>query len=179
MVEDHVFPEDTGTGAPYGDFDDAANWASHAYNPDYSDYVITGIELQPDYPNLVLETTAGKARISDESAIGAESQDERPFGVVYDVIIDDRNSETETNNDDLVLDADSVNEVWLGINLDQGDSPFIVVSSDPADEPTDPNIKIGEVDTENNEVDGEFNRSGGISEEELNEALEASSFVFM
>ena len=55
MVEDSVFPEDTGTGAPYGDFNDAANWASHAYNEDYGNYVIEGINLQPDYANNFLE----------------------------------------------------------------------------------------------------------------------------
>jgi hypothetical protein len=55
MVEDSVFPEDTGTGAPYGDFDDAANWASHAYNEDYGNYVITGIIF-----NQTMRTTFSK-----------------------------------------------------------------------------------------------------------------------
>ena len=163
MVEDSVFPEDTGTGAPYGDFDDAANWASHAYNEDYGNYVIAGIDLQPDYANNFLETTAGKARISDESATATRAEVERPFGVTYDVIIGGRSDGTQTNTDDLTLDADSVNDVWLAIDLEHGDRPYIVVSSVSGDEPTDPHIKIGEVDTTNEVVDQGFNRRGGIS----------------
>jgi len=163
MVEDSVFPEDTGTGAPYGDFNDAANWASHAYNEDYGNYVITGIDLQPDYANNFLETTAGKARISDESATATRAEVERPFGVTYDVIIGGRSDGTQTNTDDLTLDADSVNDVWLAIDLEHGDRPYLTVSSTSADEPADPHIKIGEVDTTNEVVDQVFNRRGGIS----------------
>ena len=167
MVEDSVFPEDTGTGAPYGDFNDAANWASHAYNEDYGNYVITGIDLQPDYANNFLETTAGKARISDESATATRAEVERPFGVTYDVIIGGRSDGTQTNTDDLTLDADSVNDVWLAIDLGHGDRPYLTVSSTSADEPADPHIKIGEVDTTNEVVDQEFNRKGGVSRDEL------------
>ena len=167
MVEDSVFPEDTGTGAPYGDFDDAANWASHAYNEDYGNYVIEGINLQPDYANNFLETTAGKARISDESATATRAEVERPFGVTYDVIIGGRSDGTQTNTDDLTLDADSVNDVWLAIDLGHGDRPYLTVSSTSADEPADPHIKIGEVDTTNEVVDQVFNRRGGVSRDEL------------
>ena len=97
--------------------------------------------------------------------MAAEEGVERPFGVTYDVIIDARTDANQTNTDDLTLDADAVNEVWLAIDLEHGDRPYLTVSSTSADEPADPHIKIGEVDTTNEVVDQEFNRTsgGGVS----------------
>ena len=88
--------------------------------------------------------------------------------MTYDVIIGGRSDGTQTNTDDLTLDADSVNDVWLAIDLGHGDRPYLTVSSTSADEPADPHIKIEEVDT-TNEVDQVFNRTsgGGVSRDEL------------
>ena len=151
MVEDSVFPEDTGTGAPYGDFDDAANWASVVHRPNAVNFVVAGLDLNPNYTDMKVYTGSGRAIIEDDTAYATESEETREFGVAYSAILEARTSTYETNNDVLELNT-GINYVHVGIDLAEGDSPYIYVDQDDSG-PADPSFKIGTVDTDTETVE--------------------------
>jgi len=146
MVDESVLPEDVGTGAPYGDFDDAANLASMVHRPNSTDFVISGIGLNPDYDDMMCYTDAGRAIVGDTDAQATESDELREYGVAYSAILKARTSTYENNSDVLELTADAENYVYVAVNLDQGDTPYIYVDQNDTG-PTDPSFKIGMVDT--------------------------------
>jgi len=147
MVDESVLPEDVGTGAPYGDFDDAANLASMIHRPNNVDFVVSGLELQPDFVQEKCYLTAGRAIVGDTEAQATESDELREYGVAYSAIMKARTSDFETNNDVLELAADTMNYVHVAVQLNQGDSPFIYIDQDDSG-PDHPSFKIGEIDTE-------------------------------
>ena len=146
MVDESVLPEDVGTGAPYGDFDDAANLASMVHRPNSTDFVISGIGLNPDYDDMMCYTDAGRAIVGDTDAQATGSDELREYGVAYSAILKARTSTYENNSDVLELTADAENYVYVAVNLDQGDTPYIYVDQNDTG-PTDPSFKIGMVDT--------------------------------
>ena len=146
MVDQNVLPEDKGTGAPYGDFLDAANLASMVHRPNSTDFVISGIGLNPDYDDMMCYTDAGRAIVGDTDAQATGSDELREYGVAYSAILKARTSTYENNSDVLELTADAENYVYVAVNLDQGDTPYIYVDQNDTG-PTDPSFKIGMVDT--------------------------------
>ena len=151
MVDQNVLPEDLGTGAPYGDFLDAANLASMVHRPNSVDFVISGLELNPDYTDMKVYANAGRAIISDTSAYANKSQETREYGVAYSAILKARTTSFETNNDVLELVA-GINHVHVAVDLEEGDSPYIYVDQDDSG-PADPSFKIGTVDTDTETVE--------------------------
>ena len=167
MVEDSVFPEDTGTGAPYGDFDDAANWASVVHRPNAVNFVVAGLDLNPNYTDMKVYTGSGRAIIEDDTAYATKSEETREFGVAYSAILEARTSTYETNNDVLELNT-GINYVHVGIDLAEGDSPYIYVDQDDSG-PADPSFKIGTVDTDTETVE-ELGRDPTATFEEIDSA---------
>jgi hypothetical protein len=151
MVDESVLPEDVGTGAPYGDFDDAANLASMVHRPNSTDFVISGIGLNPDYDDMMCYTDAGRAIVGDTDAQATESDELREYGVAYSAILKARTTSFETNNDVLELVA-GINHVHVAVDLEEGDSPYIYVDQDDSG-PADPSFKIGTVDTDTETVE--------------------------
>ena len=151
MTDENVLPEDLGTGAPYGDFLDAANLASMVHRPNSVDFVISGLELNPDYTDMKVYANAGRAIISDTSAYANKSQETREYGVAYSAILKARTTSFETNNDVLELVA-GINHVHVAVDLEEGDSPYIYVDQDDSG-PADPSFKIGTVDTDTETVE--------------------------
>ena len=165
MVDESVLPEDVGTGAPYGDFDDAANLASMIHRPNNVNFVVSGLELQPDFVQQKCYLTSGRAIVEDTEAQATESEDLREYGVAYSAIMKARTSSFETNNDVLELANDTMNYVHVAVHLDQGDSPFIYVDQDDTG-PNHPSFKIGEIDTSSESV-SEVNRDANIKAETI------------
>ena len=151
MVDQNVLPEDKGTGAPYGDFLDAANLASVVHRPNAVNFVVAGLDLNPNYTDMKVYTGSGRAIIEDDTAYATESEETREFGVAYSAILEARTSTYETNNDVLELNT-GINYVHVGIDLAEGDSPYIYVDQDDSG-PADPSFKIGTVDTDTETVE--------------------------
>jgi hypothetical protein len=151
MVDESVLPEDVGTGAPHGDFLDAANLASMVHRPNSTDFVISGIGLNPDYDDMMCYTDAGRAIVGDTDAQATDSDELREYGVAYSAILKARTTSFETNNDVLELVA-GINHVHVAVDLEEGDSPYIYVDQDDSG-PADPSFKIGTVDTDTETVE--------------------------
>ena len=151
MVDESVLPEDVGTGAPHGDFLDAANLASMVHRPNSTDFVISGIGLNPDYDDMMCYTDAGRAIVGDTDAQATGSDELREYGVAYSAILKARTTSFETNNDVLELVA-GINHVHVAVDLEEGDSPYIYVDQDDSG-PADPSFKIGTVDTDTETVE--------------------------
>ena len=151
MVDQNVLPEDKGTGAPYGDFLDAANLASVVHRPNAVNFVVAGLDLNPNYTDMKVYTGSGRAIIEDDTAYATKSEETREFGVAYSAILEARTSTYETNNDVLELNT-GINYVHVGIDLAEGDSPYIYVDQDDSG-PADPSFKIGTVDTDTETVE--------------------------
>lgn len=149
-MSDHVFPEDGGTGAPEGDFMDAANFASYTQHDILSDYKAEGLDITVDFSIPSFDISDGKCFVKDESAFTIQSPEERSYGVVYVVEIDSR-----TN---IELDDEALNEVFLNIDLTVDDSVNIVVGrSDPS--LNEPYLKLAEIDTVNDTLNQSFSSS--------------------
>jgi hypothetical protein len=155
MTNDHVFPEDIGTGAPGGDAADAANFGALAQHDLLSDYKATGLSVfNVDYTGLTFDLSAGKAFIKDASALTAQTGQSRDRGVVYEVEVASRS--------DISLTDASVNEVYLDVDLNNDDSITVNVITDGST-PSTPYLKIAEIDTTNDTVDEGFNDSLDVS----------------
>ena len=155
MTNDHVFPEDIGTGAPGGDAADAANFGALAQHDLLSDYKATGLSVfNVDYSGLTFDLTAGKAFIKDASALTAQTGQSRDRGVVYEVEVASRSG--------ISLTDASVNEVYLDVDLNNDDSITVNVITDGST-PSTPYLKIAEIDTTNDTVDEGFNDSLDVS----------------
>ena len=140
MTEDHVFPEDQGTGAPDGDNADAANFGALADHPNLRDYKVSGLEVTPDYGVPDFDLSDGKAFISDTAATAKTSGENRDQGVLYEVEVSARSGISLADND--------VNYVYLDVDLSTDDNVSIVVNQSDSS-PSNTSLKIAEVDTSN------------------------------
>jgi len=163
MTEDHVFPEDTGTGASRGDNADAANFGAFAQHELLSDYKASGLSIQNvDYQSLTFDLTAGKAFVKDTSAATAQSGDTRDQGVVYEVEVASR---TAVN----LTDA-TTNEVFIDVDLTTDDSVSITVLTDGTT-PSAPFLKIAEIDTSVDTLDESYANSLDVDGKDLEDGL--------
>jgi hypothetical protein len=163
MTEDHVFPEDTGTGASRGDNADAANFGAFAQHELLSDYKASGLSIQNvDYQNLTFDLTAGKAFVKDASAATAQSGDTRDQGVVYEVEVASRTAVDLT-------DA-TTNEVFIDVDLTTDDSVSITVLTDGTT-PSAPFLKIAEIDTSVDTLDESYANSLDVNDKDLTDGL--------
>lgn len=135
---DHVFPEDSGTGATEGDWSDAANFAQLADAVGLTDYVVRGLGFTYDSATPALDIGQGVAVVTDSSATATNTSEARD-GVAYVAEADAR-----TN---LSLTDGAVNEVFLSVDLTADDTLSYSISADGSTPASQPWLKIGEVDT--------------------------------
>lgn len=142
-----VWPEDEGTGAPVAE--DEGDWASAAYHASMArargtaGYIDAGLGLSYNPSDTTMDIGAGLAFIqylgSSSVQLTSSSYDE-PWDrdLVFMVSV------PAVSN--LQLDADAVNEVYIAADPTSGDSARYRYGSSVS-EPSDPHVKIGEIDT--------------------------------
>lgn len=136
---DHVYPEDTGTGATDGDYADAANLAQLVHSMGFSDTVVSGMNFS-NISGTSVDIGSGVAVVSDTSATAKNTSESRT-GVSYVVEADARTGLTLTDN--------SINYIFLKIDLTSDDTITYHIDTDNTP-PTDPYLNIGTVDTNDN-----------------------------
>lgn len=143
MATDFVFPEDSGTGATGGDNADAANFATLAHATGFVDYVETGLTVTLDAATPAFDLSAGMCVVTDASAQEAQTSEVRDQGVSYSAILSQRTGVALTDND--------VNHVYVQVDLSTDDTIDVVVNT-TGSKPTEPSLKIAEIDTSNDTV---------------------------
>jgi len=156
-MTDHVFPEDTGTGASQGDYLDAAPFASYVEAAGLTDFVASGLIIT--YNDIVpsFDVSSGKAVVTSSSAIGAQDSETYDDGVAFVAEVDSRFELSLTDND--------VNHVYLDVNL-SSDDDITITTNTTGTAPSEPSLKIAEIDTSSDTVT-EFNRDVPVSLSEL------------
>lgn len=142
-----VWPEDEGTGAPVAE--DEGDWASAAYHASMArargatGYVDAGVGLSYNPSDTTMDIGAGLVFIrytgSSTVQLTSSSYDE-PWDEELVFMV----SVPAVSN--LSLDADAVNEIYIAADPTGGDSARYRYGSSVT-EPTDPHVKIGEIDT--------------------------------
>lgn len=138
----------------FNDYDDPQNFAFHLGQSNLSDFVEYGLSITPDHGNEQFDLGEGKAYVQQASAAGdasAETRHRLNYGVHVDA----------TAGIDFATTS-GVNYVWIDANVDEQDSPQIVVETNDA-APSDASLKIGTIDAANDTAT-EINRepSGGF-----------------
>jgi len=156
-MADHVFPEDAGTGANQGDFLDAAPFASYVDAAGLTNFVSSGlnITLNPSTPSF--DVSSGKAVVTNNSATGAQDNETYDDGVAFVAEVDSRSG--------LSLTDSAVNHVYLDVNL-SSDDDITVTTNTSGSAPSEPSLKIAEIDTSSDTVTN-FNRDVPINLSEL------------
>lgn len=147
-MADHVFPEDTGTGAPDGDWNDAANFGQLADAVGAGEHVVRGMSFTLDAGTPALDISQGVAVVTDTSATATNTSEARD-GVSYVVEADARTG--------LSLTDGATNHVYLDVDLTADDGVSFHIDTDDS-APADPALKIGTVDT-SGDTTTELNRS--------------------
>jgi len=155
-MADHVFPEDSGTGAAEGDYDDAANFASLAQATGLTDYVVQGLNFTLNASTPSLDISKGKAVVTQSQATSSQSAETRD-GVAFVAEMDARTGISLTDGD--------VNHVFLQVDLSSDDTINIVVNTTNS-APAQPYVKLGTVDT-STDTTTELNRGTPIEADTL------------
>lgn len=109
-------------------------------NDGTTDYVEYGCTLDPDYTDDTLDVTAGYVHLWSQDT--------------------DRRYEIETyRRTSLSLVGSSVNEVYVAIDESTSSDPELSITAGTGGAPSDPHIKIGEVDTGADTKDEAFGRT--------------------
>lgn len=164
-MADFVFPEDGGTGATDGDFNDAANFGSLAQATGLKDYVVQGLNFTLNAGTPSLDISEGKAVVTANSVTANQSGETRD-GIAFVADMDARTGIGLTDGD--------VNHVFLQVDLSTDDTINIIVNTTNS-APAQPYVKLGTVDT-TNDTTTELNRDIPISLGEL-ESLDAGSRI--
>lgn len=138
MATDFVFPEDSGTGATGGDNADAANFATLAYATGIADKVVEGLGFSNVTYGTDFTLDAGLCVVTDTSAQEAQTTESRDQGVAYSVIVSARSG--------VSLSSSGVDSIYINVDLSTDDT-ISVATSQPS---TQPYLKIGEIDNDNN-----------------------------
>lgn len=151
MVNDYTFPQDHGTNAypnQEGDPNDAANFGSLIGATQSLSVIVRGLGFSDvDYNNLTFDVNAGKAYLVGDGITAATSGESRErVGMVNGI-------EKRTGLD---LTADSMNYIYAATDPDTNDAPYIEVNTTDSS-PTNPSVKIGEIDTTNNTFSDQWN----------------------
>jgi hypothetical protein len=141
MTEDFVYPEDQGTNANLsaagdGDDADAANFGSYAEAVGNTDYVVRGLNLQ-NVSSGTFDLTAGKAVVTETSADAAQSAAVRDQQVAYVVEVAPKTGLSYTTSD--------ISYVYLDVLLTDDNALDIVINTTET-KPSEPSIKIAEID---------------------------------
>jgi len=147
MTQDHVFPEDIGTGAPQGDPADAANFGAYAQHELLSNYKANGLNVTVDFNANTFDLSAGKAFIRDSSADTAQVVETRDRGVLYGVEVAPRTG--------LSLTDSAVNHIFIELDLGTDDGVSVQARTN-VQNTAPPSIKIAEVDTTADTLDEDY-----------------------
>lgn len=150
-MSDIVFPEDPGTGASEGDFDDAANFSTLARAVGFGDYVFTGMNFTPDYSTPDVNISSGLAVIAKDTVSQDQGSEKMDQGNLFFVKKDSVSG--------LSLTDSAVNNIFLKIDLSSDDTASYEAKTSGT--PSLPNIKIGEINTSSN-TSKEIKRSAQI-----------------
>ena len=167
MPDGIVFPQDEGTGLADGDeadFTSGGHFAGLAGQSNNSDYVEAGLVFTVNFTDDLLDIGSGLAFIIDED--GATVQDQNgDYTQNWDGPV---NYAVQVNEETgIALTADDVNHVFLAFDPSESNSPYYEVNTS-GDAPTDPSLKIGEVDTAE-ESSTEQNRAVAINVSGVND----------
>lgn len=156
MADPIVYPQDEATGATDGaDWDDAAGFAFHEDSINERDYVVGGLEFNVNWSTNTLNVTDGKAKIyQSEAQTNDHSGDGGPGPKVLKHTVFTIQPDS---SGDLTLTAGATNHVYLGVNQQENDDYVWQVNTDETP-PSEPYLKLGEVDTANSTIT-ELNRA--------------------
>lgn len=154
MTNDHVFPEDEGTGAPDGDDADAANLAAYHGRDNMADYKEAGLGITYNSGVPDFDLAAGKCYIKESAATTKNTGESRDQGVVFEVEV--------TSRTGIALADNAVNHVYVDIDLTAGDSVSVVTNT-TGSAPSSSSLKIAEIDTSNDTVDETFNQDPDLA----------------
>lgn len=163
-MADHVFPEDAGTGANQGDFLDAAPFASYVDAAGLTDFVASGLTITLNASTPSFDLSSGKAVVTSSSATGAQDNETYDDGVAFVAEVDSRSG--------LSLTDSAVNYVYLDVNL-SSDDDITVTTNTTGSAPSEPSLKIAEIDTSSDTVT-EFNHDVPVSLSELSSQAHSS-----
>ena len=155
-----VWPEDTGTGAADGneDWDSAGYMGGMAAKDNASDYVEAGFGITPDYTTPAFDLAPGLAYIKYTGSVSIQlpTDDATTYsgtwdqGVTFAVDVDQQTG--------IALTDSAVNRIYLATDLTTNDGAYVRVDTEASpNAPTDPYIKIAEIDT-TNDTTTELNR---------------------
>jgi len=154
-MTDYTFPQDSGTGAypeNEGDPNDAASFGSLVGATQTTSVIVRGLGFSNiNYTNLTFDVDAGKAYLVGDGVTTATS------GVARDEVgtvsgFDARTGQTLTDN--------TVNHIFAATDLSTNDAPYIEINTTDSS-PSDPSVKIGEINTTDNTTSERWNLLSG------------------
>jgi hypothetical protein len=142
MSDSLTFPQ-------HGDARDAAFFASYGGAAVPVSGIVDGFDItSPDFTNLTVDVTRGKAVILSESKTSVSER------IDPDKTLDDAAHVVQfTGTADITISNSTVNELFVDPRLNEVNDPRIVVNPTTTTE----KLKIGEVDTTNNTVSKQWN----------------------
>lgn len=150
-----VFPEDVGTDAPsdYTQPDSAGFFGGLARHASLLQYVETGLGFSADFGTNTLDIGSGLAFLLADGAVTVQNEDgeysdtwHSGMAIAVDV--------PEVTGISLATDSD--NHVFLAVDMSAGNGTYYETNT-TNEQPVDPYVKLGIVDTLNDTV-GELNR---------------------
>lgn len=154
-----------------GDQPDAALFA--AMNGIGRSGVASGLGFSVDFTVPDVEVQPGKA-IIDRGDMTTQHPDIQPSESISDAI-----AAVEIDAKAKSLTANALNHIFLDANTGTDDAPQIVINT-TGSRPTTASVKIGEIDTNTNEISEGWNRltdSGGLSFPDFEAADKQSAFL--
>jgi hypothetical protein len=142
MSDSLTFPQ-------HGDARDAAFFASYGGAAVPVSGIVDGFDItSPDFTNLTVDVTRGKAVILSESKTTVSKR------IDPNKTLDDAAHVVQfTGTTDITISNSTVNELFVDPRLNEVNDPRIVVNPTTTTE----KLKIGEVDTTNNTVSEQWN----------------------
>jgi hypothetical protein len=151
-----VVPEDAGTGLPTsedsGDYLSAGDLGALSLQGASGDYVEAGFDLTYDSGSETVDIGSGMAYIRFEGGVTVQDNVSGSYEVGFNQPI--VFAVTTPAVSGLGLDSNAVNDIWVAFNRSSsgGDGVFIRHGAGLA-EPSDPVLKIGQIDTSDGTVD--------------------------
>jgi len=154
QLTNHVWPEDDGTGAADGNEDwDSAGFIGGMHAKDHAtDYVETGLNFEgdgsgePDYTVPDFDLSAGLAFIKYTGQVDVQALADGAYTDTWDhgmqlaVHVDAQTG--------ISLTDAATNHIYLAVDLTSNDGAYVEVNT-TGTAPSDPHIKLGEIDTAN------------------------------
>lgn len=151
-----VNPQDFGTGVSDGD-EDYISAGYHTIPKPPTACIINGLGFTPDFGVPDVDIAPGIVQVPD-TGISVQSGSQ----TTYDTTVPNEALQHVIipNTVTIPLDDGVVNELWIGINQSNQDDVFIRHGSGLS-EPTEPSVKIGEVDTSGDTISEQWGLVAG------------------